>query len=319
MYKIEPVFKERIWGGRRLEELFHFDLPAGSIGECWTVSAHPSGRTPLVDGPYQGQTLDQLWQTHRTSLFGPYALEAFPLHVKLLDSSSYLSVQVHPNDEDAKRLEGEPYGKNECWYILEAEEGAEVIVGHHLSCREELVTCAERKEWDACLRHQSVQKGDFIYIPSGTIHALGPGIVLLEIQQMSDRTYRLYDYDRLDADGNRRELHLEKAIAVTTIPDEPLTIRPIRETTASGTKTTLLEVPFFTVIHHDIKGTEYCLSDSPTFRLLTVVSGQGEVCAADGSEQRQLQKGDQYFIPCSAGEYRISGQLACVTSEVFPS
>ncbi|MGA9230645.1 MAG: type I phosphomannose isomerase catalytic subunit [Exiguobacterium oxidotolerans] len=316
MYKLEPVFKERIWGGRRLEELFQYDLPVGKIGECWAVSAHPSGLTRLIEGPNRGQTLDVLWASQRLELFGSYALDSFPLHVKLLDSSSYLSIQVHPNDEEARRLENEPYGKSECWYVLEADEGAEVILGHTLTCPEELKQCAQTKDWDNCLRHIPVKRGDFLYIPSGTIHALGPGIVLLEIQQMSDRTYRLYDYDRLDEQGDPRELHLEKALAVTTIPDEPVVFEPIEEVLPSGIKTTLLEALPFTVIRHEVTGPGYLLKNHDVFRLLSVVAGEAVVRQHETS--RTIKKGEHFFIPRASGDYSITGEVEFVTSEVFP-
>ena len=316
MYAIQPVFKERIWGGRRLEALFQFDLPEGQIGECWTVSAHASGRTHFLDGPYQGKTLDELWSTNRTELFGDYLLDAFPLHVKLLDSLAYLSVQVHPNDEEARRLEGEPYGKNECWYILEATPDAEIILGHNLKTRDDLFRCAQEKDWNTSLRHQRVKKGEFYYIPSGTIHALGPGIVLLEIQQMSDRTYRLYDYDRLGDDGKPRELHVEKAIAVTTIPDEPWTNQLETIEKEGGVMTKLLQVPSFTVIRHEVTGC-YVLRDHSVFRLLTVIEGEGE--ARQGEQHIHLRKGSQFFLPRHAGDFEMTGPVTFVTSEVFLS
>ena len=314
MYAIQPIFKERIWGGRRLEALFQFELPEGQIGECWTASARASGRTHFLDGPDQGKTLVELWRTKRTELFGDYLLDAFPLHVKLLDSSAYLSVQVHPNDEEARRLEGEPYGKNECWYILEAAPEVEIILGHNLQSRDALLRCAQEKDWETSLRHQKVKPGEFYYIPSGTIHALGPGVVLLEIQQMSDRTYRLYDYDRLGDDGKPRELHVEKAIAVTTIPDEPWTNQPETIVKEGGVMTKLLQVSSFTVIRHEVTGT-YALHDHPVFRLLTVIDGKGE--ARQGNRVIPLQKGKQFFVPRRAGDYEITGSVTFVTSEVF--
>src|SRR5690606_31738382 len=148
----------------------------------------------------------------------PGDVREYPLLVKILDAADDLSVQVHPNDSYAREVEGVPYGKTECWYVLSAEEGAELVLGHHAKTREELVQMMDQGEWDKLLRRIKVKAGDFIYVPSGTIHAIGKGIVILETQQSSDITYRVYDYDRRDSMGNKRELHLDRAREVTLVP-----------------------------------------------------------------------------------------------------
>ncbi|TCI21398.1 type I phosphomannose isomerase catalytic subunit [Exiguobacterium sp. SL-9] len=313
MYKLKPVFKHRIWGGRQLETLFDFELPPGDIGECWGVSAHPNGMTVFEDGPYIGQTLAHLWETERLALFGHYPFETFPLHIKLLDARSYLSVQVHPNDEQAQKLEQEEFGKDECWYIVDAEPGAEIIIGHTFRMRQEVYTCVDNKEWATRLKKRSVKKGDFIYIPSGTVHALGPGIVLLEIQQTSDRTYRLYDFERTDDAGMLRELHIDKAIEVMTIPE--LQTRDLIQTNLPAERMTeLISKPAFTIRRYQVDGASFALEQSETFQLLSVLSGHGYVHSKEGG--RKIQAGEHYFIPKGKGPHSITGQVEVITSEI---
>ncbi len=313
MYKLKPVFKERIWGGRQLETLFHLSLPEGKIGECWAVSAHPSGMTTFENGPYEGQTLADLWDAHRLELFGPYPFATFPLHIKLLDARAYLSVQVHPNDEQAQRLEQEEFGKEECWYVLDAEPNAEIIVGHTFRTKQEVYTCVQRKEWATRLKTQAVKKGDFIYIPSGTVHALGPGVVLLEIQQTSDRTYRLYDFDRVDDTGRLRELHIEKAVDVMNIPDRR-TDELVRTDLKNALTTELISKPSFKIMRHQVSGVPAILEQSETFRLISVVSGEGFVQGEDGVQT--IRAGDHYFVPKGKGPHLFTGKVEIVTSEV---
>src|SRR5699024_1532591 len=174
----------------------------------------------LLNGPLKGQNLRQVWDEH-PDLFGKTeAGTTFPLLVKILDANDNLSVQVHPNDTYAQEVEGEAYGKTECWYVLGADEGAEIVFGHHATSREEFLSMVETGNWDELLQRVKVRQGDFFYVPSGTIHAIGKGIVILETQQSSDITYRVYDYDRKDASGNTRPLHIDSSADVTHFPHD---------------------------------------------------------------------------------------------------
>jgi len=197
---LTPVFQERIWGGTKLAERFGYDIPSSQTGECWAVSAHPHGQTVVARGPFQGMTLGQLWEERR-DLFGNFPSDRFPLLTKILDANADLSVQVHPDDDYAKTNEGGELGKTECWYIIDCKPGAQLIYGHYAQTKEELRAMMEAGEWDRLLRKVPIHPGDFFYVPSGTIHALCEGTLVLETQQSSDTTYRVYDYDRVDSQG----------------------------------------------------------------------------------------------------------------------
>lgn len=216
-YFLKPVFHEKIWGGTKLHDDFGYDIPSDHTGECWAISAHPHGPATVENGPYAGMTLDQVWAQHR-DVFGNAKGDVFPLLTKILDASEDLSVQVHPDDAYAAEHEHE-LGKTECWYVIAAEPGATMIYGHHAKTREQLAEWINNGEWDKLLRRVPVKAGDFLYVPSGTIHAVGKGIMVLETQQSSDTTYRLYDWDRVDkTTGKKRELHLQQSIDTTNVP-----------------------------------------------------------------------------------------------------
>ncbi|MEJ6529528.1 type I phosphomannose isomerase catalytic subunit [Exiguobacterium sp. USCH10] len=302
-----PVFQERLWGGRKLETTFEYDLPQGNIGECWGISAHPNGMSVVTSGQFAGHTLAELWKEKR-ELFGTYTLDSFPLLVKLLDAADDLSVQVHPNDEEAMRLEGEPYGKTECWYVVEAEPGAELILGHTAETKAQLAEAIMHGEWDTLLRRQPVKAGDFIFVPSGTIHAIGEGIVILETQQSSDTTYRVYDFDRTDDEGNTRALHLEQAIEVTTVPDTPTIVHPTTKDVTGGTVQTLIETDEFNVYRMDVAD-GFMLLPLDRFRLVSVLDGTGML---DGV---QLEKGDHLVVTVSDQPRIVTGSMELIVSD----
>ncbi|WP_337874131.1 mannose-6-phosphate isomerase, class I [Exiguobacterium sp.] len=302
-----PVFQERLWGGRKLETTFEYDLPQGNIGECWGISAHPNGMSVVTSDQFAGHTLAELWEEKR-ELFGAYTLDSFPLLVKLLDAADDLSVQVHPNDEEAMRLEGEPYGKTECWYVVEAEAGAELILGHTAETKAQLAEAIMHGEWDTLLRRQPVKAGDFIFVPSGTIHAIGEGIVILETQQSSDTTYRVYDFDRTDDEGNARTLHLDQAIEVTTVPDTPTLVHPMTKDVTGGTVQTLIETDEFNVYRMDVTD-GFVLRPLDRFRLISVLNGEGSL---DGVP---LEKGDHLVVTVSDQPRVVQGSMELIVSD----
>ncbi|WP_352398150.1 type I phosphomannose isomerase catalytic subunit [[Clostridium] aminophilum] len=247
---MKPFLKEVLWGGTALRDRFGYDIPSEHTGEAWVISGHPAGPSVVADGEYAGMTLAELWREHG-ELFGRDKAEAqweqeelsgqaasklrcesgelsgqdtanrsdntFPLLVKLIDAGDDLSIQVHPDDDYAREHENGSRGKTECWYVVECGEDADIIIGHHAQSKEELKRMIAEKRWSDLLCVRPVKKGDFFYIPSGTVHAIRKGTILLEVQQSCDLTYRLYDYDRLQ-NGKPRELHLEKAEDVITCP-----------------------------------------------------------------------------------------------------
>ena len=219
--KIKPVFKEMIWGGHKLRDVYGYDIPSDHTGECWAISAHKNGDCTIENSEFAGKTLSWLFENHR-ELFGNIEGNEFPLLVKIIDAKDDLSVQVHPNDEYAKDHE-DSLGKTECWYVLQADEGTKMVMGHHAKTKEEFVKAIEEDDYENLLNSFEIQEGDFFYIPSGTLHAICSGSLIYEAQQSSDITYRVYDYHRKDKDGNERQLHVQQSIDVTNVPEkEPL-------------------------------------------------------------------------------------------------
>ena len=213
---LKPYFSHTIWGGKRLSEEFGYDEPGDDIGECWGISAHPSGESAALGGEYDGKKLSELWDEHR-ELFGNVPGDRFPLLVKIIDAKDDLSIQVHPDDEYAKNHENGSLGKKECWYILDCPEGSELVIGHNAKSKDELRSMISEGRWDELIRKVKVRKGEVIQIDPGTIHSITAGMCLLETQQSSDITYRLYDYDRI-RNGVKRDLHIEKSLDVITVP-----------------------------------------------------------------------------------------------------
>lgn len=304
---LQPIFQERIWGGTKLKDLFGYDIPNDHTGECWAVSAHPNGQSVVKNGLYQGMKLGDLWASH-PELFRSES-KVFPLLTKILDASDDLSVQVHPDDEYAGKHENGELGKTECWYIVDAEPGAVIIYGHEAKTKEQLVQMIEDGDWHGLLTKVPVKPDDFFYVPSGTLHALGKGIVVLETQQSSDTTYRVYDYDRKDKDGNTRELHLEKAIDVTSVPQA---YEPISYNTAKQdglTVTAFVSNSFFTVEKWQVSG-EAALSANSNYTIFSVIAGSGSL-TADG-QSYSLAKGEHFILPAGFGPYRLSGDLEII-------
>ncbi|AQP53134.1 mannose-6-phosphate isomerase, class I [Vagococcus penaei] len=309
---LKPVFQEKIWGGRKLETEFHYQLPTGPIGECWAISAHPHGVCTVLNGEFQDQRLDDLWKNHQ-ELFGNSSEPVFPLLTKILDAEDDLSVQVHPDDAYGQKHEGE-LGKTECWYIIDADPGAEIIYGHHAQTKEELSEMIDSGEWDALLRRVPVKRGDFFFVPSGTIHAIGKGIMILETQQSSDTTYRVYDYNRLDDAGNPRELHIEQSLDVTTVPNQvpELAINQLNIMSSSITK--YIESDYFNVFEWDVQGILQLTKSAP-YTLVSVIDGFGYLYCDDDPSPYELAKGIHFILPNTINSWRFEGDLKLIASE----
>lgn len=307
---LKPVMKEKIWGGTRLKEKFGYELPSDKVGESWAISAHKNGPSTVTNGRYKGMTLDEVWDQHR-EVFGNAEGDVFPLLTKILDSADDLSVQVHPDDAYSLEHEGE-LGKTECWYVIDADEGAEIVYGHHAKTKEEFQQMIEAGDWNHLLRKVKVKKGDFFYVPSGTVHAIGGGIMILETQQSSDTTYRLYDYDRPGADGKLRELHLEQSIDVTTIPNEDPNTDVKVEETANCKLTTFVENDFFNVYEWKINGVATFKKKAP-YTLVSVLDGEGELFI-DETRTYELQKGMHFILPNDLKAWSIDGTVQIIAS-----
>jgi len=307
---LKPVFKERIWGGTALKEEFGYDIPNDHTGECWAISAHPNGPSVIENGPYAGTALDKLWQEH-PELFGHPKEDVFPLLTKILDANMDLSVQVHPDDAYAKVNENGELGKTECWYIIDCKEDADLIIGHNAESKEELTKWVNEGKWSELLRKVKIKPGDFFYVPSGTIHALCEGTLVLETQQSSDTTYRVYDYDRRDAEGNLRELHLEKAIEVTNVPHRTTGVSPVVEKQGETTMTTYVNSEFFTVYKWEVQGkTTFSFDDR--YLLVSVINGEGKL--VHNGQPYNLKKGSHLIIPVGFGEFELDGNCELIVS-----
>lgn len=214
-----PLLKERVWGGRRLSDLFGKLLPPDApIGESWEIVDRPDDASEIANGPLAGRTLRWLMENHATSLLGPNPPDRFPLLVKIIDAAMDLSVQVHPPAALAGQFDGEP--KTETWYVVHADPGAQLFAGLKANTTRESFEASLRKgTLEDCLHRLSVKQGDALHLPSGRLHALGGGVIVFEFQQNSDTTYRVYDWNRVGLDGQPRELHIEPALASIQFDD----------------------------------------------------------------------------------------------------
>jgi mannose-6-phosphate isomerase len=311
-----PVFKERIWGGTQLRERFGYAIPSEQTGECWAFSAHPNGQSVVRDGVFQGKTLGDLWDTHR-ELFGGISGDTFPLLTKLLDANQDLSVQVHPNDEYAMHHENGELGKTECWYIIDCKPDAKLVYGHRAKTKEEARAWIENGKWSEFLNVIDIKPGDFFYVPSGTIHALKEGTLVLETQQNSDTTYRLYDYDRRDSEGNLRELHIEKSLDVMTVPHQNATVHPTKTTIEDLDITIFVQNEFFSVNRWSLHG-HAKLQQRASFLLVSVIEGSGtitNVTTKNGTTQ-PFRAGDHFLLPSEYGEFELNGETELIVSHL---
>lgn len=298
---LQSVMHEKLWGGRKLRDEFGYEIPSDKVGEYWAISAHPNGVSTVKNGRFAGQKLDTLYAEHR-ELFGNRSEPVFPLLTKILDADDWLSVQVHPDDAYGLKHEGE-LGKTECWYIIAAEEGAEIIYGHNAKSKEELREQIESKKWDQLLTKLKVKAGDFFYVPSGTMHAIGSGILILETQQSSDTTYRVYDFDRKDDAGNLRELHLEKSIDVLNI-GEPANSRPVNLQVDNLSSTLLVANDFFAVYKWELTG-QADFTKTADYILNSVLNGQGQLTVDD--QVYPIHKGDHFILPSDVASWKLEG------------
>lgn len=305
---LEPVFKQMIWGGNRLGTEFSYPIPGDDTGECWAVSAHPNGDCIIKEGAYQGEKLSELWKTH-PELFGNVNADRFPLLTKIIDAKEDLSIQVHPNDEYARKNENGSLGKTECWYILDCEENATLVVGHNARTREELTSMIREGRWKEFIREIPIKKGDFIQIDPGTVHAIKGGTMILETQQNSDITYRVYDYDRL-SDGKPRELHVDKSIDVITVPAKDTKESVFSTLNLPDNRMNLLkECEYYRVWKLCVTKPVSFVQNEP-FLIMSVLEGEGQL------NEYKIKKGDHFILPAGYGEINLQGNMKMIASGV---
>lgn len=303
--KLRPQLVERIWGGRRLANDFH-EIDSAPIGEAWIISGYPTHPSIINEGPYAGQSLRDLYHSHR-ELFANDSSPEFPLLVKLIDAAADLSVQVHPNDAYAARYANDK-GKSESWLILDTEPNAQLQWGHKAQTNEQLVQLLDEGQWTSLLNYCPVHAGEVYYIPSGTVHALCRGTYLLEIQQSSDVTYRLYDYDRTDVTGKRRPLHIEDAKNVITVPAIYEPIRHIDLDASKEGRTTILPTPYFTIEHWVSINSLQLINREETYYLVFVLKGTGSLNGVTVSSMESV------IITSDTRQIDITGHLSLIVS-----
>jgi len=320
---LRPVLMEKIWGGRRLASVIGKTLPPGKIGESWEASTHRNGVSTIASGSLKDLRLDKAIAGNLKEMLGERILsrgyDTLPVLVKFIDASDKLSVQVHPNDEYAKIHENDR-GKTEMWYILYTEPNAQLIYGLKEGTTRELLGSAIKKgEAEKYLRYVDISAGDVLFVPAGTVHAILGGVVLLEIQQSSDSTYRLYDWGRLGFDGKPRPLHIEKALAVINY-DYNGDVKNFKgKKTEYGDTSTLAESPYFTVKRYRIeKKFKIKEKSEGRFNIFIITNGSGKMqwergasnspaLVSSGGKSRYLtyKKGDTFFIPPQCYNLRV--------------
>ncbi len=305
---LSPAGKDYLWGGRRLVEEFGKSWGEGPLAESWECSTHPEGPSLIVSGPWKGRTLAELVQAY-PGVLGRHGEKqgegpSFPVLVKLIDAAKDLSIQVHPDDAFAREQEGEP-GKIELWYILDAAPEAELIYGFIREVTPQQVRMAAEKGTIVdYVQRIPVKKDDVFLVRPGTVHAIGKGVLLAEIQENSNITYRLYDYERRDKDGQKRALHLDKALQVLDYKASP----PVRQQmrllryTPGAAQESLCQCPYFQVDRVLLSGALSWQVGSSGFQILLILEGVAQLGELTG------RKGDCIFIPADAGEVNLRGK-----------
>lgn len=314
LLKLKAPCKDYIWGGNRLREEYGKVSDADRIAESWELSCHKDGQSVIDGGSFDGMTLSDYLDAHDGALgTACERFENFPILIKLIDAKDNLSVQVHPNNEYALRVEGE-YGKTEMWYIVDCVEGAELIYGFKDKIsREEFESRIKDNTLTEVTNNVPVHKGDVFFIEAGTLHAIGKGILIAEIQQNSNTTYRVYDYGRVGADGKPRQLHIEKAIEVTeTVPPKyPTTPKGSPERLDGAVRTLLASCEYFNVNKLEVEGEFALRAGENSFNSVLILDGEGEI---DGV---RAVKGDSFFIPAGYGDYTLNGKLTAIVTDVI--
>ena len=311
--KVQPIFKEIIWGGNRLKTDYNKVSDLNNIAESWELTVRDDGMNTIVGGEFDGLTMQEYIDKNGFSVVTSKELDRFPLLIKFIDAEDNLSIQVHPDDEYGMKT-ANSLGKTEMWYIIDAKPGAKLVYGLKKGCTvDTLREAIENGSVEEQLNFVDVKKGDVFFIPSGLVHAIGAGILLAEIQQNSNITYRVYDYNRLGKDGKPRELHVKDAlnVIVNRTDDE---IDKIRFSTNAKNDNTLASCEYFNVEKHFIDGDLEFSTNAESFNSILCLDGNGKI--EYNGESFSLVKGDSYFIPAGLGKYTVSGKVEIIVSRI---
>ncbi len=302
---LEPVFKNMVWGGTKLNKVFGYELPYETTGECWGISAHENGDCKVKNPEYKDTSLGQLWSRHR-ELFGNLQTDIFPLLIKAIDAADDLSIQVHPGDEYANNYHPGSLGKTECWLVLDCDDDAEIVIGHNAKDKEEVKYLIENKLWDQFIRTIPIKKGDFFQIEPGCLHAIKKGTLILETQQNSDITFRVYDYDRLQ-NNKPRQLHIKESIDCIKAPFKETSTSPISYKTEYGEHIHYVDCKYYSVDRYIINGKSQVERTSP-FICVFVIRGSGKV------NGNPIKAGDYFIITSYCNKTEFEGDLDIVCS-----
>ena len=311
--KLQPVFKEIIWGGNRLKSEYNKVSDLSNIAESWELTVRDDGMNTIIGGEFDGCTMEKYIEESGFSVVTDKKLDRFPLLIKFIDAQDNLSVQVHPDDEYGLKY-ANSLGKTEMWYIIDALPGAQLVYGLKEGVtNEDFARAIEEGKVEEMLNYVPVKKGDVFFIPSGLVHAIGSGILLAEIQQNSNITYRVYDYNRLGKDGKPRELHVNDALNVIVNRSES-EIEKIRYSKGKFNNSTLANCEYFNVCKYTISSAGFFSADRHSFNSVLCLEGDGTIFC-DGKTY-PLSKGDSYFIPATIGGYVINGNLEVIISKI---
>lgn len=313
---LKPAAKDYLWGGNRLNDEFEKNIPVSPLAETWECSTHPDGVSLIASGPNEGRNLAEVIRENPEYLgTHPKTEGELPILIKLIDAKKDLSVQVHPSDDYAREYENGQLGKTEMWYVLDATKDAKLIYGlRHAMTKESLRRSIEKGTLERHLQKVKVHKDDLFFIEPGTIHAIGAGALIAEIQENSNLTYRLYDYNRVDKNGKKRELHVDKALEVSKLcgsdePKQPMRVLKYRRGCASE----LLSRCQYFEVYRMIINTERCRelveysAEEESFRVLLCINGCGSIIFETG-ETYSFFKGDCIFFPADSFGVRIHGK-----------
>jgi mannose-6-phosphate isomerase len=307
--QFNPILKERIWGGTKLKSMFNKPITSNITGESWELSDVQGDVSVVSNGTYKGKSLTELLETFPDELLGTQVHKRFgkqfPLLFKFLDAREDLSIQVHPNDELAKERHNS-FGKTEMWYVMQADQNARIIVGfEHKSSPDQYLKSLEDKTILGLLHTVEAKKGDVFFLETGTVHAIGAGLVIAEIQQTSDITYRIYDFDRKDANGNTRELHVDLALdAINYEKTDTQKKYTMHENQSNG----VVDCPYFTTNFIPLDGESIVSKDGESFTVYMCVEGGFEM-NIDG-EKYQYQTGDTVLVPAAIKSLNLKGKGA---------
>lgn len=314
MYKIEPVFKDYIWGGQRLREEYGKESDLEVVAESWELSTHLSGICSINVNDTRENLLEYIKKNGKIVLGEKcHEVDEIPILIKLIDAKDNLSVQVHPDDAYARVHEND-LGKTEMWYVLDAEEGAQLVYGFKEDLtKEAFKESIEKNTLSDYLNYVDVHKGDVFFITPGTMHAIGKGIVIAEIQESSNVTYRVYDYGRVGIDGKARALHVDQALQVTHLTREVESAKAYEMVKKEGAYIgTLVSCEYFTVSRIQLEESLNLLANDSSFHHLLIV--EGEIVIQKGEKQVVGHKGDSFFVPAHLGVYKVSGKGEMILS-----